>query len=91
MKPQAIYELAAVMFIVSSAFALYQWYNKSYSVSKAVLLANQDTLKADDSATIFPASSPTDPLFSNFGRRIDLSAPLDLADQPMSYGQAIPI
>ena len=91
MNKTTLYELAAIVTLISAGFAAYKWWNNSHGEMTSTLLANTENLRTDVSAAVFPASSPTDSLFSNYGRRVDLSAPLDLADQPMLYGQSIPV
>lgn len=69
------------------AFLLYQQVRHNRLTDFA---SNQNNLKTDAAASIIPSNDPTSPGFSNYARRADILMPLDIADQPLGYGQAIP-
>ena len=91
MNTKLLLEISALSSLVVAVFAITGAINQKRDDTATDMLANQDRLKAADSAAVFPATYATDPLFSNYGRRPDLFAPPFLANTPMLYGQTVPV
>lgn len=83
-------KVAAVSSIISAGYLVWMWMHANKNQFAAAILGNQSLMKTDIAATVIPSQYPTDPGFSQFARRSDLDAPLDLADQPLLKGQAVP-
>jgi hypothetical protein len=83
-------EISALSSLVVALFAINAYVTNKGDETATKMLADQARLKALDSAVVFPASTPVDPLFSNYGRRVDLFAPPTLAINPLLYGQTVP-
>ena len=86
-----IHRLASVAAIIGGAYFAWTWY-QTLKVAKAdVLVGDSTTIQSDAAARLIPSAVATDPGFSNYARRSDLDAALDIADQPLGYGQVNPI
>jgi len=86
-----LFRLSAMATLVASAYAGYQWYKSSEKAKVSNQLADLQSTTQAQAAFVIPSQNPTDPGFSNYSRRMDLFAPLDIADQPLAYGQSIPL
>lgn len=90
MNTKFLLEISAVSSLIVALFAVNAYVTNKGDSTATKMLADQDRLKAVDSAVLFPATTPVDPLFSNYGRRADLFAPPTLAINPLLYGQSVP-
>lgn len=82
---------AAVFTIIGGAYFAWTWYQQLTEKKRAMITENQDTMKTTVAASVIPSTVATDPGFSNFARIPDSFWELDLADQPLAYGQVNPI
>lgn len=90
LNDKLLFRLSALATLVASAYAGYQWYRSSEKSKTASQLADLRTTTQAQAAFVIPSQYPTDPGFSMYARRMDLFAPLDIADQPLAYGESIP-
>lgn len=90
MNDKLLFRLAAAASLLGSAYAAYQWMKSRRGEGAFNQLRDLRTTTQAQAAFVIPSQNPTDPGFSNFSRRMDIFAPLDIADQPLAYGQAIP-
>jgi hypothetical protein len=83
--------LALLATIVGGGYAAYKIHQELRSAGKSNFLSSTYNVLTDTAASIIPSSDAATAGFSNFARRTDLDKPLDIADQPLNYGQVIPV
>lgn len=91
MNDALLFRLSAVATLIAATYAGYRWFKTRQDNEKTAQLADLRTTTQAQAAFVIPSQNATDPGFSNYSRRMDLFAPLDLSDQPLAYGQSIPL
>jgi hypothetical protein len=90
MNDALLFRLSAVATLIAATYAGYRWFKGREQSGVTAQLADLRTTTQAQAAFVIPSQNATDPGFSNYSRRMDLFAPLDIADQPLAYGQSIP-